>query len=315
MNNKMIKSLAVGLICVFVIGAFAGCSSKAPASITVETQEYLLGNIGEEYDLSKDLIIEGGNENPALSFTSSDESVAEVSESGVITAKNLGSVTITAASQENKNAFVSVDVLVYPYYGVYSAMKYIDAMGCDIRVRLNINEDGTYQYYRYPMYVDLSGGGDMPELEDSGIYAVSGNKLTFSGEYLNEFSMNLQLSEGNAYLQGDVPTGGASTQMQMLQNSAEDKGESGTYIGQAEADSGKIVSYELTLNSGEYSLKVDADVISKGTYSFENNRIEFSAEEGVSFGADFDAERNVVEGTEMPVDAESTVSVTLQNNK
>lgn len=222
MNKKIIKSLLAGILGVLLIGTvFAGCSSKSPKSITVEKQEYLLGNIGAEYDFSKDLIIDGGAEDSKINFTSSDEAIVKISDEGVITAKNFGSVTITAASDTDKSVSATADILVYPYYGVYSAEKYIDAMGCDISVSLTLNEDGTYKYYRAPMYVDLDGGGEMPELEDIGKYAASGNKITFTGEYLNEFTLDFQIDLGSAYMQGNVPTGGASTQMQLLQSSAD----------------------------------------------------------------------------------------------
>ena len=294
------KIMALGLI--FLLAGVSACGQKGPKSISLEKNEFMLNGIGATYDIKEDVSADGGDFD-ALTYKSTDETVAVVSADGIIEARGLGSAQIRVESAANSNVSAAMEIFVYPYCGIYTAEKYIDAMGCDIRIRMSLNEDGTYEYYRYPMNVALSGGGEMPGLDDTGIYTLESSEFTFSGDFLGEFPMNFKVSDGNGFLDGKIPTGGASTQMQLMLNSTDDKGESGTYYGTGEASDGQMLQYELYLNKGEYSLKNSADgsIISEGTYSFENTLIEFSAEFGASFNAEFDSARGVVEGTQIPV--------------
>ena len=306
MKSKIKMVLCCCAIGALMVALLTACGARVPDSITLKTSALMLGGIGETYDLSKDVKIDGGS-HTKLKYSTSDTSVAEVSESGVVTAKGFGSVTVSAATDENVKA--TADVLVYNYRGIYTATKYIDAMGCDIRIRLKLNDDGTYEYYRYPMTVALSGGGLMPSLSDGGTYTVTGNQLVFTGKYLSEFELSFQINAGEATLSGSMPTGGANTQMQMLLNSTDDRGESGVYTGSGETESGSVIDYVLTLNGGTYSLQTtyngQSNIISSGIYTFENDIIEFTALKGASFKADYNVPRSVVEGTAIPASDDS----------
>lgn len=304
MKTKILTTLVFCAVGVLAAALLTACGSKAPDGIALKTSALLLGDVGETYDLSKDVEINGGDD-AKLKYSVSDTSVAEVSENGVVTAKGFGSVTVTVSAAADENVKATADVLVYGYRGIYTATKYIDAMGCDVRVRLKLNGDGTYEYYRYPMTVALSGGGSMPSLSDNGTYIASGNQFTFTGKYLGGFELSFRINAGEATLSGSMPTGGAKTQMILLLNSTEDRGENGVYTGRGETENGSAIDYSLTLKDGTYTLQTTKDgkndKISSGAYSFENNIIEFTASEGASFKAEYNASRSVVEGTAIPV--------------
>lgn len=312
MKSRLKTILGGCAICVLAAVLLTACGTKAPDSITLKTSALMFGGVGETYDFSQEVEIKGDS-GAKLNYSVSDTSVAEVSDNGVITAKGFGSVTVTVYAAADEKIKAAADILVFPYRGVYTATKYIDAMGCDIRIRLKLNDDGTYDYFRYPMTVVLSGGGSMPSLSDKGVFKVNGSKFTFTGEYLSEFDLAFQINSGKATLSGSIPTGGANTQMQMLLNTSDDRGESGTYTGRGETENGSVIDYALTLNGGVYTLKTtrsgQSENISSGIYSFENGVIEFTASEGASFKADYSAARGVVEGTAIPVSGDSDGAV------
>lgn len=299
MKRKMMAALMVlAVLC----AALTGCGAKGPTALNSGLTDMLLGSVGETCDLSEQITAEGGSA-AALNYVSSDAAVAEVSDSGVVTARAFGSAVITASVQGNDSVYVSVNVLVTPYRGVYTASKYIEAMGCEVRIRLTLNDDGSYAYYRYPMYVSLSGGGQMDALTDSGTYAISGGQLSFTGEYLGQFDLQLQISDGSTSLRGSVPTGGAATQMQLVHNDTQDRGESGRYTGRSETADGAPLDYVLTLEQGSYTLTAGDDTLSAGPYSFDGTAMEFAAAQGASFTAEYDEARGVVEGTALPAAA------------
>ena len=301
------------LLCMLLTAALlASCGKAAPTAITIASDGILLRGAGDTADLSAYITAEGAA-NAELVFQSSDPAVADVNDEGILTAKANGSATVTVSAAADKDVFTSVDVLVYDFTGVYTAQKYIDAMGCDIRVRLSLDADGTFRYYRYPMVVALDGGGQMPPLSDSGSYAVSGSEVTFTAQTLGEYTLDLHVADGEATLEGKMPTGGAPTQMQLMQNTAADGSENGTYSGTGETESGEQLTFALMLTDGAYTLTTNAEVVSKGSFTFASDGVEFSASEGASFTAAYDAARAVVEGTAVPGAAEdfSGVAVTL----
>lgn len=311
---KKIKVLSMAVTLAAVCTLSVGCIEKAPDKIELKVSELMLAGTGEAYDISKEVITEGGSDSPKLKYKVSDESIAVVDDNGVITAKGQGTVVVTVASSVDEGIAAAADVLVYPYHNTYSAVKYIEAMGCNIRIRLALNPDGSYDYYRYPMNVALSGGGQMPSLSDKGSYKTSGGKFTFTGDILGEFTMDFKIEDKTAYLEGDMPTGGATTHMKLMINSKESKGENGTYTASTETEDCSAALLTLTLNDGKYTLKNSDKKVSEGSYTFENNRIEFSAKYGVSFGADYNKGKGTVEGTLIPINAEAeekNVSATL----
>ncbi len=318
MMKKMKKRIALvmgALLCI----SMAGCtgSAKAPDSIRLASEGYVFRQAGETYNLREDIQLEGENVSEDLVFSSTDPAVAEVSKDGVLTAAGTGSAKITVTSAVDEKVSASADILVYDYTGTYTGEKFIDAMGCNIRVSFVLSEDGTFQYYRYPMYVTLQGGGQMEGLNDKGTYQVQGNKIEFTADFLSTFSLSLTLGkDGAVQLSGDTPTGGATTEMEFSRTSTEDQGETGTYAGTGERENGEEISYQLTLENGSYTLvSIGADgvetALSSGNYSFAEQEIEFFAGEGITFHASYDVDRQVIEGTGIPVSAEEEVAVTL----
>ncbi len=318
----MKKALIFIVIAVLSIGLVAcGGGETAPESINLAHPAYMFTEEGESYKLSDDVEIVGEGASQDVIYTSSDSSIVEISETGELKVIGSGVATVTVASKANENVNVSADVLIYNYMGTYTGKKYVEAMGTDIRVTIKLLDDGSYLYYRYPMNVNLDGGGLMEGMTGRGTYEAVGNKINFGGNYLPEFSSELQIgSEGMAEMTGEMPTGGANTEMNLMQTSTEDMSESGSYKGVGESEDLGSVSYELTLNEGEYTLIATvqdstAETVSKGSYSFYENNIEFFAESGITFNASYDSGRGVVEGVAIPVTAESsivTVSVTLE---
>lgn len=308
----MKRVFAITMCVLLAVTLLASCGKAAPTAITIASDGILLRGAGDTADLVA-LVTAQGTEDAALVYTSSDTAVADVSEAGILTAKADGTATVTVSAAADARVFAAVDVLVYDYAGVYTAQKYIDAMGCSIRVRITLGQDGTFAYYRYPMVVALDGGGQMPPLSDSGSYTVSGSTVTCTAQALGSFTLELHIVDGSASLEGKVPTGGAPTQMQLVQNAAADGSENGTYSGSGESEDGKAISYALTLTDGAYTLTANEAALSKGSYTFAPDGVEFSASEGASFTAAYDAARAVVEGTSVPADAEglSGVAVTL----
>lgn len=316
MIKKAKKAIALSIGALLCVAA-AGCgAAKAPKAISLASEGYIFSEAGETYNIAGDVQTEGENASVEFKYSSSDTSVAEISEDGVLTVKGEGSATVTVASAEDESVSASAAVLVYDYAGVYTCEKYIDAMGCDVKVSLSVADDGTFGFYRYPMNVNLEGGGQMEGLQDAGTYEVKGNEMKFSADYLGTFNLTFTLDkDGNAQLSGDTPTGGASTDMTFSRTVSEDRGESGTYTGSGETMSGNSVSYSLQLNSGTYVLTAaGADgaetTVSSGVYSFAGEEIEFFAEEGTTFSASYDESRQVIEGTAIPVSAENSYEFT-----
>ena len=281
-----------------------GCGSKAPDSIGITGGDIMLGEIGETLDLTQRITTEG-SEGAELTYSSSDSSVVTVDEQGCITAAGYGSAAVTVSAKADPSVQDTVNLLVWPYQGIYTASKYIDAMGCEIRIRLTLYPDGSFAYYRYPMVVALDGGGQMPWLEDEGSYTAEGAEFRLNGDYLGEYVLTFQLADGEASLTGSVPTGGASTQIKLILNDTDDRGEAGSYTGYGETVQGDLLDYCLALSGGSYELKANGGTISAGSYTFCGDEVEFAAAQGLSFTASYDADRGTVEGTEIPVSADS----------
>lgn len=304
MKRKMIFAL---LLCVSVILAFAGCGGeKTVNDIRLTEKACLMYSVGSTFDLAACVEVDPEDAKDGLKYSSSDKNVAEISEKGIITATGFGTATVTVSSPDGKKS-ASMDVAVYDYTGTYSGEKYVEAMRCTVAVRITLNRDGTFTYYRAPMKVSLAGGGEMPAFSDGGSFTASGTEFSFTSEYLGKFSATFGLTDGKGFLEGKFPTGGAATSLKLEKNSNEDKGESGDYSAVYENDSGTVFYLSLTLDKGKYSLSLamSADsegfVISEGSYSFSGNEIQFDATEGESFSANYDAERKVVEGNYIPV--------------
>ena len=296
--------------------ALVACGGpKAPGELNLKEEAYLLRALGDQVDLSKELVIEDEKASRDVTYIVDASDVVTATPEGVLTAASPGSATVTVASAVDGSVKATAEVLVYDFSGIYTTEKYIDAMGCNVRVNLELLDDGTFRFYRYPMNVALEGGGLMEGFSDAGTYTTEGNGVHFVGDYFKDFHLKLSLdSKDNARLSGTPPTGGATTDMEFIRNSREDRQEAGAYIGAAETEDGRDVLLQLEMEGGSYLLSADSSVISSGIYSFNGSQVEFWADIGVSFRAVYDAERQVVEGTEIPVSAETgaaPVAVTL----
>ncbi|MEE1086995.1 MAG: hypothetical protein U0L05_07525 [Schaedlerella sp.] len=114
----------------------------------------------------------------------------------------------TAATEET--------IVMEDYAGTYAGEKYIEAMGCDIAVEITLEEDGTFSYYRAPMAIQMEGGGEMPELTDEGTFEMEDGKILFTAEVLGEYAAAYSIKDDTAVLTGKIPTGGASTDMELV---------------------------------------------------------------------------------------------------
>lgn len=223
----MRKVLVTGMAAasVLLIPTFAGADGGAPEHIQFEEAAHLIPALGETYDAAAALEISGDDASGEMVYSTFDESVAEVSEDGVITATGYGITTIVVSSAVDETVSASMDVAVFDLYGTYSGVKTIEAMGCDVAVDITLKEDGTYSYYRAPMEVALSGGGEMPELEEEGTYEMTGTEITFTGETLGEYTAVFRIEEENGCLAGKLPTGGAATEMELVKEAEEESTE------------------------------------------------------------------------------------------
>lgn len=223
MNMKKILTTGVVAASALLVPVFVGAEGNAPESIQFEEAAYLLPALGETYDAAAALEISGDGAGSEMIYSTFDESVAEVSEDGVVTATGYGITTIIASSAVDETVSASMDIAVYDLYGTYSGVKTIEAMGCDVAIDITLNEDGTYSYYRAPMEVQMSGGGEMPELEEEGTYEMTGTEITFTGESLGEYTASFSIEDENGCLEGKLPTGGAATDMKLVKEAEEEE--------------------------------------------------------------------------------------------
>lgn len=221
MKKKFMTWMTISALAVCSI-FMTGCGAKGPESVTLTTDAVMLANTGDTYDLAEAIVVEPADAEAAFTYVSSDDGVVEVSADGVITAVAEGTATVQVTLEDSsENITLNMDVAVYNYMGTYSAAKHIDAMGCDVSVEITLNEDGTYSFYRAPMNIAMSGGGEMPALEDVGTYVMNGAEIVFASEALGDFSVTLRMENGAAVLSGKIPTGGPSTDMILNQAKGE----------------------------------------------------------------------------------------------
>ncbi len=228
MNRKKLFATGMATLCVLGIPAAAGAQGKVPESIQFEEAAHLIPGLGSTYDAAAALEISGDDANEEIIFSTYDDSVAEVSGEGVITATGYGVTTIIATSAADETVSASMDVAVYDLFGTYSGVKKIEAMGCDVAVDIVLKEDGTYSYYRAPMEVALNGGGEMPALEAEGTYVMAGTEITFTDDVLGEYTAVFLISDEKGCLTGKLPTGGAATEMELVKVEEEDTEEEST---------------------------------------------------------------------------------------
>lgn len=226
MKNRLIRNLtALGILAVSVLGAsvITNCAEAVPEGISFTTDAYILPALDAEFDIASLLEITGENASEEIIYSTYDDSIAEVNEEGMLVANDYGVTTIIASSAADETICASIDVAVCDFYGTYAGTKTIEAMGCDITVELTLEEDGTYSFYRAPMNISMDGGGEMPEMTDIGTYEVNGVEVTFTGEELGEFTVTFQLDEENTFLAGKVPTGGPTTQLELVKEETEEE--------------------------------------------------------------------------------------------
>lgn len=237
MNTKKLWATGIMAVSILLVPAYMSAEGNAPESIAFEEDAHLLAALGETYDAAQILEITGEGASQEILYSTYDESVAEVSADGIITAVGYGVTTIVASSVADEAVSASMDVAVYDLYGTYSGVKTIEAMGCDISIDITLNDDGTFDYYRAPMVVQLEGGGEMPELEGDGTFEMDGTQITFTSETLGEFAMAFSLEDEDGCLTGKVPTGGADTEMELIKEAEEESTEEETAQEAAEEES------------------------------------------------------------------------------
>lgn len=222
MNQKKIMAAAAA-VCVLM--NVTPVWAAAPEALQFEEEAHLIPGIGETWDAAEELEITGSEGKDGIVYSAFDDAVASVSGDGVVTANGCGTTTIVAASAEDETISTSIDVTVFDFYGMYSGVKTVEAMGCDIAIDLTLNEDGTCFYYRAPMNVSLSGGGEMPALEDEGTWTMTGTTIAITGKELGEFTAEFSLSDNDGVLKGKFPTGGAQTEMELIKQADEENTE------------------------------------------------------------------------------------------
>lgn len=216
-NNYMKKVVTIGTVAVSMMAApcMVSAGEAAPESIQFTEAAHILPEVGAEFDIASMIEITGADASEEIVYSTYDDTVAEVTEEGLLVANGYGITTIIASSAADETVCASMDVAVCDLYGTYSGAKTIEAMGCDIAVDITLKEDGTYAFYRAPMDIQMEGGGQMPELEDEGTYEVNGVEVTFTSEALGEFTVTFQMNEDSVSLAGKIPTGGPSTEMEL----------------------------------------------------------------------------------------------------
>ena len=248
-----------------------------------------------------------------VSYSSSDEAVASVSEAGLITAVGYGTASVTVTPEGGQAAEFSV--VVGGFFGVYDGETYVQAMGTTFRLRLTLETDFTFSLWRDEMTV--MGSVFPAETVDEGSYSLDGATASFAGAHY-DFTAALSLSEGIWSAHGTFPTGGGSPTMTLTKNSTEDRGEAGTYTAVGEAGD-TVMNFTLVLGNGSYTFTATAEdgivTISAGTYSFSGDTVVFSATEGESFEAVYDGAGSI-SGTELPLPAnpagQTAISLTLE---
>lgn len=234
---KQKKIIAAAAVCVLM--SAAPVWAKAKEELKFEEEEHLIPGIGKTWDAAEGLEISGSEAKDGVVYSTFDDTVASVSEDGVVTANGCGTTTIVAASAEDEAISTSIDVTVFDFYGMYAGVKTVEAMGCDIAIDMTLNEDGTYLYYRAPMNVALGGGGEMPALEDEGAWEMTGTTITFTGKELGEFTAEFGLADNDGVLKGKLPTGGAQTEMELVKETDEESTEEEASEAGTEDASGK----------------------------------------------------------------------------
>ena len=201
-----ILSILLAISLLLLPAAFA---ENAPAPMAFTQGAALLGKAGDTLDAAA--LLENAPE--AVNYVSAEETVATVDANGLVTAVSEGVATIVAISAADNSVYASLDVAVYDYSGLWTGSKHVDAMNCDIDIELTLNEDGTFAFVRAPMTVAISGGGEMPALEDAGTYVIEGGEFRFTADSLGEFSAAFGFDAGAPVLSGKLPTGGPTTDM------------------------------------------------------------------------------------------------------
>ena len=188
-------------------------------SFTLDIDAILLKGIGDSYDIRNCYTTTAEN---LVSYKAEDPSLISIDSDGTIkTLKDEGSTTILLKFKEET---YTIDVCVYDYMGVYGASKRVEAMGCDIKVQLNLMEDGTFEFYRGKMVIQALGEAiEEPSVEIIGNYAVKSAQIEFrfDEEYADvgfyTFNLDFALDADNgARLSGYIPTGGPMTDFILL---------------------------------------------------------------------------------------------------
>lgn len=111
MNNKTKRLFALILSLLTVLTVFAGCKKDAPENLTITLE------VGQTVRLSADALYEALGEDANIVWMTSDEKVASVDETGLVTYVGYGKATITADAtsangKKTKKAYYSISCLI-----------------------------------------------------------------------------------------------------------------------------------------------------------------------------------------------------------
>jgi len=169
-NKKLFPVLL--LFTGFTLMVFSGCGGNPPVeSITLVPKEFHFYDIGEKKQLTATVLPENAHTN--IVWTSSDESVAIVNDSGIVTAVGSGLATITATAGK-KTATCEVKVSTGHYFPLFHKIIYTKFDVTDvIDMSVGIDDDG-YEFADTLARIDIILLGTDTDLSSTGYIVGSG---------------------------------------------------------------------------------------------------------------------------------------------
>ena len=125
---------------------------QEPVSITLSANSDFLDTSSAIKSLQIKPTIEPSkaNYNTEITWTSSDENIAEVDSNGYVTGKRTGTVTITATTKNNKSATYTVRIIATP--------TAIELDKANLQIDLSTNKTYKFKATIYPEEVDTDNG-------------------------------------------------------------------------------------------------------------------------------------------------------------
>ncbi len=108
---------------------------------------YDLYYVDDRIDPSHYLSWYGSGEMPAVTWISSDPETAEFDQSGILTARKTGVVTITAATADGLYTAETNVKIIEPIVLESASVKFDDVIGLRYKMTIDVNAEGHIQYY------------------------------------------------------------------------------------------------------------------------------------------------------------------------